>query len=43
MPAKEVNTVFEWHISHAIVPLGIWVDDDGEVGDPPAAKGIAIG
>jgi hypothetical protein len=43
MPANDVYTDAEWQRSHAIPTVGTWVDVDGAVGDPPAARGVVLG
>jgi hypothetical protein len=38
-----VKFVLVWQPSQAMPATGMWVDVDGAVGEPPAAKGIIFG
>ena len=43
MPAKDVKTVGEWHLSQPMPTVGTCVEADGVVGDPPVASGVVFG
>ena len=43
MPANDVNTAAEWHFSHVMPTVGMCVDGEGAVGEPPARSGVVFG
>jgi hypothetical protein len=43
IPANDVKTVAEWHFSQAMPRTGTCVAEDGAVGEPPGANGVAFG